>query len=173
MTTTWTAPEPAPFGDAPLLGDERSLLQAMLDWQRRSLHNVCAGLSAEQLAQRAVEPSRLSLLGLVRHLTKVERVWLRRRVAGQDVPRLYPVTDEDVDDLDPTRAADELAAHLEECRACDAAVAGLPLDTTFVNERDGDTYSLRYVYLHLLEEYARHLGHADLLRERIDGVTGR
>ncbi len=86
MIWTTTAPEPV---SGPTTGDDRGILEGSLAWQRMTLLNVCAGLTAEQLAARPVSPSTLSLLGLVRHLAKVERIWLRQRVAGHDVPALY------------------------------------------------------------------------------------
>jgi uncharacterized damage-inducible protein DinB len=169
----WTAPTPAPV-DGPVTGDDRPMLEGYLAWQRSTLLNICAGLTAEQLAERAVPPSNLSLLGLVRHLTKVERIWFRIRAAHEDIAPVYDPAlpkDTDFEDLDPARAPDELAQYVEECRLADAAAAGLPWDHP-VESRD-DTWSLRFVYVHMVGEYARHNGHADLLRERVDGTTGR
>ncbi len=169
---TWTSPVQEPF-DGPMTGDDRAILEGYLAWHRATLLNVCAGLNGEQLASRPVPPSTLSLLGLVRHLTKVERVWLRKRVGGEDVPHLFggPGDPTDFDDTDPARAELEVAALREEWRLADAAVAVVP----FTHEIDfrGDAMSLRTVYVHLIGEYARHNGHADLLRQAIDGVTGR
>ncbi len=157
----------------PLTGPIRPILQGYLDWQRSTLLHICAGLTAEQLALRADPPSTLSLLGLVRHMTKVERIWLRLRVAGEDVPGLFPRTDEDFDDVSPGQAEDAIAALRAEWAAADRAVAGLPLEATFFVEKHGTTLSLGWTYVHLVQEYARHNGHADLLRQSIDGVTGR
>ena len=168
---TWTAPEPPIVDDEPLTGPDRPMLEGFLAWQRRTLLNVCAGLDAEQLARRPIPSSDLSLLGLVRHLAKVERIWLRQRAAGLDVPKLHPRTDEDFDDVDPERAAEEFAVYEAECRAGDEAVRDLPFEHTF--DHAGQAHSLRLVYVHLVSEYARHNGHADLLREAIDGETGR
>ena len=170
---TWTAPAPAPV-DGPVTGDERPILEGYLDFQRRSLLNICAGLSAEQLTEPSAPPSNLTLLGLVRHLAKVERTWFRQRAAGEPVAPMYdPDLPKDTDfaDLDPGRATEEYERLVEEIRLARAAAAGLDLDDTFVSR--GETYSLRYVYVHMIAEYARHNGHADLLRERIDGRTGR
>ena len=168
----WTSPAQEPF-DGPMTGDDRAVLEGYLAWQRTTLLNVCAGLTGEQLAARPVPPSTLSLLGLVRHLAKVERVWLRKRVGGEDVPHLHggPGDPADFDGTDPSRAEQEVAALREEWRRGDAAVAAVP----FTHEIDfrGDAMSLRMVYVHLIGEYARHNGHADLLRQAIDGVTGR
>jgi uncharacterized damage-inducible protein DinB len=171
---TWTAPPPPARPDGPLVGDDRSILTAFLDWERSSLLNICAGLDGEQLALRAIEPSNLSLLGLIRHLAKVERIWFRLRVGAQDIEPLYDPAlgaDHDYNELDPTRAEQDFAQYYEECRLADEAAAELPFDHTFSS--GGQTYSLRFVYVHMIAEYSRHNGHADLLRERIDGVTGR
>jgi uncharacterized damage-inducible protein DinB len=149
------------------------MLQAFLDWQRATLLHKCAGLTGEQLARQTIPPSGLSLLGLVRHLTKVERVWFRRRFAGELVD--LPFGDDpavEFEGADPARAAADYARLTEEFKHADAAVANASLDDTFTHERTGEVMSLRMIYLHLIEEYARHLGHADLLREQIDGVTG-
>jgi uncharacterized damage-inducible protein DinB len=147
------------------------MLQAFLDWQRATLLYKCAGLTGEQLAERAVPPSGLSLLGLVRHLTKVERAWFRQRFAGEPVePPFGGGKDADFADADAARAAADYARLTEEIKLADAAVANASLDDTFTH--DNEVMSLRLIYLHMIEEYARHLGHADLLRERIDGATG-
>jgi uncharacterized protein DUF664 len=170
---TWTAPFPGPV-DGPVTGDERRILEGYLNFQRRSLLNICSGLTAEQLVQPSTPPSSLTLLGLVRHLAKVERIWFRQRAAGEPVaPMFDPELPKDTDfaDLDPSQAEEEHARLLEEIRLAQAAAARLDLDDTFVSR--GETYSLRYVYVHMIAEYARHNGHADLLRERIDGQTGR
>jgi uncharacterized damage-inducible protein DinB len=149
------------------------MLAAYLQWQRTNLLNICADLSAKQLATRSLPPSALSLLGLVRHVAKVERVWFRQRVAGEDVGALYggPGSPADFDDVRVADANQEIEALKEEWRRADHAVAELPLHHTFLF-RD-ETWSLRMVYLHMIGEYARHNGHADLIREQIDGVTGR
>jgi Protein of unknown function (DUF664) len=158
--------------DPPKAGDERALLDGFLDYHRATLLMKCRGLSDAQLKLRSAEPSTLSLLGIVRHLTEVERSWFRRRVAGETGPSVAPLyysQERPDDDFDATKDADAsamFATYLDEVERCRKAVAGIPLDTV-VGER-----SLRWVYLHLLEEYARHNGHADLLRERIDGATG-
>ena len=172
----WTAPTPPELADGPLVGDDRPILEAYLGWQRHTLLSLCAGLTGEQLAERALPPSSLSLLGLVRHLGKVERIWLRQRAAGESVGPMYgnpddvSVKDADFDDLDPARAAADFAGYEQECRLADAAVAAMGFDDTFTAK--GETFSLRVAYVHLITEYARHNGHADLLRERIDGTTG-
>jgi uncharacterized damage-inducible protein DinB len=170
---TWLSPTPDPV-DGPMTGPERPILEGMLAHQRRTLLNVCAGLSAEQLASRPVSTSNLSLLGLVRHMAKVERVWLRKRVAGEDVPHLHRFEARDDTDFNAIDAADAPGAVeqlIEEWEHADRAVAGIDLDHP--TDVHGHDMSLRMVYVHLVQEYARHNGHADLLREAIDGTTGR
>jgi uncharacterized damage-inducible protein DinB len=170
---TWIAPSPTPPTEEPLVGDDRIILQGFLAWQRHTLLKICAGLTAEQLAQRALPPSNLSLLGLVRHMAKVERIWFRQRVAAEPIGPMYDLEkgkDFDFDGLDPARAEEDFARFVEECRLADAAAADKSFDATFIH-RD-DEYSVRLVYVHMVTEYARHNGHADLLREHIDGTTG-
>jgi uncharacterized damage-inducible protein DinB len=156
-----------------MTGSDRGILEGYLAWQRTTLLNVCAGLTADQLVARALPPSTLSLLGLVRHLAKVERIWLRQRAAGQEVPSLYggPGNDADFQGIDAALAEDEVEQLRQEWKLADQAVASVP----FTHEIDvrGDAMSLRMIYVHLIGEYARHNGHADLLREALDGVTGR
>ncbi|MGW6444426.1 DinB family protein [Lentzea sp. NPDC055074] len=169
---TWTAPEVTP-ADEPLLGAERPMLEAWLDRHRATFLANCAGLTGEQLALESTPPSNLSLLGLIRHLTDVERVWFRRRLAGEDVQGLYSVPGRGggaFESLDPGRAEAEYAALVAEIIESRAAAAGRDLDDTFVHERVGEI-SVRWLYIHLIEEYAQHNGHADLIRERIDGRT--
>ena len=145
------------------------MLQSFLDWQRATLLHKCAGLTGTQLAERAVPPSELSLLGLLRHMTRVERTWFRQRFADEPIDDAYE-RDAAFKATDPARAAADYARLTEEFKLADAAVAHASLDDTFVHR--GEEMSLRMIYLHMIEEYARHLGHADLLRERIDGATG-
>jgi hypothetical protein len=167
---TWISPEPPADSPSPDTGDIRPILQGYLDHHRLTLLRICAGLTAEQLALRPVPPSNLSLLGLVRHMTKVERVWLRIRAAGEDIGPLFPALDEDFDDLDPAGSQQAIADLPAEWAACDAAVAQLPLDYCF--DVRGQQVSLASVYIHLVEEWARHDGHADLIRQAVDGTTG-
>jgi uncharacterized damage-inducible protein DinB len=151
------------------------MLDGWLEFHRATLLKKCAGLTGEQLRLRACPPSRLSLLGLVRHMTDVERGWFRHGFAGEPVPPIYYREDNedgDFDDVDAADAATDFARYESELVACRHAVASASLEDTFVRRRDGRESSLRWIYLHMIEEYARHNGHADLLRERIDGVTG-
>ncbi|GIH72496.1 DinB family protein [Sphaerimonospora thailandensis] len=171
----WIAPQ-ITRADAPPTGDERLLLEAWLDHHRQTLLLKCAGLTAEQLKLRAVEPSSMSLLGLVRHMAEVERSWFRRRFAGEPVDFLYwdleTNPDGDFDDVDTADAEADFATFAREVEAARTAAAGHSLEETFYQSHRKVEMSLRWVYLHMIEEYARHNGHADLLRERIDGVTG-
>jgi uncharacterized damage-inducible protein DinB len=113
----------------------------------------------------------LSLLGLIRHMTKVERVWFRTRFAGEPVGNPFGENwNADFEEPDPARAAADYARLTEEFKHCDAAVANASFDDTF--DLKGEPMSLRMIYLHMIEEYARHNGHADLLREQLDGATG-
>jgi uncharacterized damage-inducible protein DinB len=150
------------------------MLEGYLAWQRSNLLNICAGLTAEHLAARPLASSDLSLLGLIRHLAKVERIWLRQRALGRPVEPMYDASRgkaADFDDTDPAEAVADFKRLHDEWRLADEAVAGMAFDDTF--EVDGQPFSLRMTYVHLIGEYARHNGHADLLRESIDGVTGR
>ena len=160
---------------APPEAGERETLTAFLDFQRATLGVKCAGLTAEQLRIQAVQPSKLSLLGLVRHMAEVERNWFRPVLEGEPMTSIFaPGLDWDPSFADVTDAdADEALAIWEaECDHARKAVAATPsLDAA--GDRDGrGTFSLRWVLVHLIGEYARHNGHADLLRERIDGATG-
>jgi Protein of unknown function (DUF664) len=172
---TWTAPQ-IERAEPLYIADERTSLQDFLDYQRQTLLWKCSGLTGEQLAARPITGTSLSLLGLVRHLAYVQRVWLRKRVAGQaDLDDLYctqQLPDADIDLATAAVAEDDYAVFESECAAADAAVAARSLDDTFVHPRLGEPISLRWVYTHLIEEFARHNGHADLIREQIDGATG-
>jgi hypothetical protein len=172
---TWTAPEVSRV-DPPTVADERAALDGWLEYHRSTLLYKCQGLTGEQLARRAVPPSSLSLLGLVRHMTEVERAWFRRRVAGQAGLGYVYCSDEfpdgDFDLAAPDGAETAFAAFRQECDLARASAAGRPLDGTFKHERYAVPIDLRWVYVHMIEEYARHNGHADLLREQIDGATG-
>jgi hypothetical protein len=172
--TEWTAPEVERPGGANV-APERQAVEELLDHHRATLLWKCGGLTGGQLARRACPPSTLSLLGLVRHMAEVERSWFRHRVAGEDVDRIYGEWDVAFDDLDPTRAAEDFATYAAEVDSARAVQAAHDLDDTFVSvHRDGtrETIDIRALLLHMIEEYARHNGHADLLREAVDGSTG-
>lgn len=169
-----------PRPDPPVRGDERATLVGFLSWQRATLELKCADLDAADLARRAVEPSTMSLLGLVRHMADVERGWFRRRMAGQHAPphfRTEADPDGDFDGAVPDPAVVEQAWSVwrAEIAFADRLVAEAPdldLTTKVAGPRRGPM-SLRWVLTHMVEEYARHNGHADLLRERIDGRLGQ
>ncbi|MFE2407514.1 DinB family protein [Kitasatospora sp. NPDC059408] len=156
------------------VADDRTSLTGFLQYQRETLAWKCAGLTAEQLRQRAVPPSGLSLLGLVRHMAEVERSWFRNVVTGEDVPAHWPrrapgpFAEFDVDGADPDEA---FRIWEEECARSRATVDAAESLDAVVHWRD-EVFTLRYVLTHMIEEYARHNGHADLLRESIDGTTG-
>jgi len=163
----WTAPATVRT-DEPFVAGEREMLQGFLDFGRRTLLVKCAGLTGAQLVERAVPPSTLSLLGLVRHVTDVERTWFRRRFGGEQVANRYA---DAFGDARAEQAPADLAALRTEWDDADRSVAVLPLEHAYVSERWGPM-QLRWAYCHLASEYNRHNGHADLLRERIDGSTG-
>lgn len=162
--------------------DERTALEEWLDWYRRTLVAKVEGLDDEQARRCSVPPSDLNLLGLVRHMAEVERNWFRRCFAGLEAPPLYfgsshPAGDPD-GDMHPAASdtvADALAAWETEVSFARAAVATASsfddLSATR-RERYPEQPNLRWIMLHMIEEYARHVGHADLLRECIDGATG-
>ena len=169
----WTVPQLTRTHE-PVTAGERETVDGLLDWHRATLVWKCAGLTGTQLAQQPVPASSLSLLGLIRHLTDTERAWFRRRVGGQALPDVYGRPDRPeaaFEEADPADAEADLARLEAEWERCRQAAAPVPLDQTFEHERWG-TLSVRWVYGHMIAEYARHLGHADLLRESIDGVTG-
>jgi uncharacterized damage-inducible protein DinB len=170
----WTAPQPDRQPVPPVAG-ERPMLEAWLEFHRQTLLAKCAGLTPGQLSQRSAPPSGLSLLGLVRHMAEVERGWFRRRVNGEDVPFLFSSEadpDGEFDNVDDADAERDFAVYLAEVEAARKAAAGHDFDEVFYHTRRKTDMSVRWVYVHMIEEYARHNGHADLLRERIDGTTG-
>jgi uncharacterized damage-inducible protein DinB len=152
---------------------EREMLDAWLDYHRATLALKCAGLSDAQLRERSVPPSSMSLLGLVRHMAEVERNWFRRVLTQEDAPGIYYTDDNpdgDFDDVDDASAEEAFTTWRSECENARAVAARMGLDDTGV--RRGARVSRRWVHVHMIEEYARHNGHADFLRERIDGTTG-
>jgi uncharacterized damage-inducible protein DinB len=160
--------------DVPRTGDERELLRAYLDFHRETLALKCGGLSDDDLRRRTT-PSSLSLLGLVRHMAEVERAWFRRVIDAQDVPLVWSPDGDfqvayDAADADRAEAFAAWEAEIEHARRIEGAAAAL--DVVGVDRRSGEEYSLRRVLVHLIQEYARHNGHADLIREGIDGVVG-
>ena len=171
------AQDPRFAADAELEGERATLLD-YLRFHRLTMEMKCADLDAVQLARRSVPPSTMSLLGLVRHMADVERNWFRRVMAQADAPPLY--WSEDVPDADwlgavadPAVVDDAWRAWREEVAFAEKFVADSPDLGLRASMRDGTTVALREVLLHMIEEYARHNGHADLLRERIDGRVGQ
>ncbi|MFG2954139.1 DinB family protein [Streptomyces sp. NPDC048291] len=156
---------------------ERTMLEGWLDFHRQTLAVKCEGLTDAQLRTASVEPSPLSLMGLVRHMTDVERSWYRRVLRGEEAPPIY-WSDEDPDGEFRLTEADTwqetYAAWQSEIEAARQAAAGFGLDdlSKSPHRRTGKEMNLRWIHTHMIEEYARHNGHADLIRERIDGATG-
>jgi uncharacterized damage-inducible protein DinB len=171
----WIAPGAERSEDYPARRNEpeREMLRDWLDWHRATLLRKCAGLDATQLARRSVPPSNLSLLGLVRHLADAERGWVRQTFRGEQIPDMYYRPDTpfaDFEEADPASAEKDFELYRAECRAVDAVLAEAKLDDTFTFREK--TTSVRWMWQHLVEEYARHNGHADLIREAIDGSAG-
>lgn len=164
----------------PPQADERAMLESWLDFQRATLALKCEGLDDARLRRAAVPPSPMTLLGLVQHMAEVERNWFQRMFSGQDVPSVYTESEDGSGfTLSPERGIDDVLAiwRAEVARGRELTAAASLTDCGELSERAaafvGDNrVSLRWILIHLIEEYARHNGHADLLRERIDGVTG-
>ncbi len=155
--------------------DETTTLTEFLDYYRASLLLKVEGLDDDRARLRSCPPSTLSLLGLVRHMAEVERNWFRWVLVGEDAPPLYFTDDdEDLDMHPPVDAtlAEALATLAGEVDFARAAVASATLDQVGRSQRHGQDVNVRWIMVHMIEEYARHCGHADLLRESIDGVTG-
>jgi uncharacterized damage-inducible protein DinB len=167
MTTERTEP--------PVTGPEREMLRAFLDFHRDTLAMKCEGLSDGQLREQSSPPSTLSLLGLVRHMAEVERTWFRRVINGEDLPLVWSDDGDYQAAYDARQAsvADAFRAwqdEVEHARRIERAAASL--DVTGYQQRWDEDVSLRLVMYHLMHEYARHNGHADFLREAIDGTVG-
>ena len=163
--------------DPPAVADEREMLLSWLDFHRATLERKCEGLDAAALSRRSVPPSSMSLIGLVRHMSEVERRWLQGRFAGLEVEPLYQREEAPNAAFDEAEAADPAAAlstFRSECDRSREIVDSASLDDIAPRPsgRRALQPSLRYVLVHLIEEYARHNGHADLLREVIDGTVG-
>ena len=168
----WAADTRPPL---PRLGDEREILTAFLDWYRLTFELKCTGVAPERLSEKGIPPSTLSLHGLIRHLAGVERWWFRQQFAGEDIPLLYYSDEnpnEDFDILDGD-IAEAFTVWRQECDKSRRIVADAPsLDETGTEIPSGEPVSLRRILVAMIGEYAQHVGHADLLRERIDGATG-
>jgi uncharacterized damage-inducible protein DinB len=159
----------------PSIGGEREMLRAFLDYHRATLAMKCDGLTDAELREQSMPPSTLSLLGLVRHMAEVERTWFRRLFEDHDAPMVWS------DHVDFQAAYDASAstraeafgawtAEVENSRRIERAAASL--DLTGYQPRWEEDVSLRMVMVHVLLEYGRHNGHADFLREGVDGTTG-
>jgi uncharacterized damage-inducible protein DinB len=158
-----------------VIGPEREMLRGFLDYQRATLAIKCEGLSDEDLRRRSSPPSSLTLLGLLRHMAEVERTWFRRAINGEDIPLAWSADMDfqaafSVDTADSDTAFRAWQAEVEQSRRIERAASSL--DVTGYQPRWDQHVSLRLVMLHVLLEYGRHNGHADLLREAIDGSTG-
>jgi uncharacterized damage-inducible protein DinB len=161
--------------DPPVTGPEREMLRAFLDFHRDTLAMKCEGLSDEQLREQSSPPSTLSLLGLVRHMAEVERTWFRRVINGEDLPLLWSDSGDYQAAYDAgTASADDAFRawrdEVEHARQIERAAESL--EVTGYQPRWEEHVSLRLVMYHLMHEYARHNGHADFLREAIDGTVG-
>jgi len=159
----------------PLIADERDMLRGFLDFHRATLAMKCRDLTDEDLRKTSMPPSTLSLLGLVRHMAEVERTWFRRVINGEDIPLVWSPDGDyqvayDASTSTRTEAFAAWEAEVEHSRRIERAAESL--DVTGYQQRWGEHVSLRLVMLHMMHEYARHNGHADFLREGIDGVTG-
>lgn len=172
----WVDPEDDPRCYGPTLGERQTLTCYLRDY-RLTLELKCQGLDAEQLARRSVPPSTMSLLGLVRHLARVEQIWFRLVMAGEREPLLYrteesPDLDFDGAVDDPEVVAEAWQSWHREVEFAEQYLASAPsLEVTGTHH--GEPIELRDVVVHLIAEYAQHCGHADLLRECIDGRTGQ
>ena len=173
-----------PRENGPRLGDERATLAESLRRLRLTLELKCSDLDADAMARRSVEPSTMSLLGLVRHLAEMERATFRRLMAGQDAPRLFTSETDRDGDFDGAVADPQVVAQAWEAWRAEVDFAtqfvaeAASLDITADDPQNqhgsgGGSMSLREVLVGTIHEYARHLGHADLLRERIDGRIGQ
>ncbi|GAA3242100.1 DinB family protein [Actinocorallia longicatena] len=161
--------------DPPLIADERTMLRGFLDHHRATLAWKCDGLTDAQLREQASPPSTLSLLGLVRHMAEVERTWFRKVAGGEDLPNVWSHADDYQTAYDATGStrAEAFAAwntEVEHARRIEREAPSL--DVVVHNPRWNRDVNLRLVMLHLIHEYARHNGHADLIREGVDGTVG-
>lgn len=173
----FVAPNEDPRSQVPSVG-ERATLTDFLKGYRQTLEMKCQGLDADQMARKWVPPSDMSLLGLVRHMADVERYWFREVLSGQDAPGRYRTSEDRDADFngaiaDPVVVDDAWTAWREEIAHAERCVQAFDdLGSTVPTPR-GTEISVREVLVHMIEEYARHCGHADLLRERIDGRVGQ
>ena len=177
MSDMWLPDAEDPRDYSATRGEQENLLAYLRNY-RLTFAVKCEGLDAEQLARRSVPPSRLSLLGLMRHLAQMEHHWSKRVLQGIDEPQLYKTPenrDADFDGAvaDPAVVDEAWETWRREGTAADAWYAQDDWSRVIADEGDDEGYEVRDVIVHVLEEYARHVGHADLLRECIDGRTGQ
>ncbi|MGI5440844.1 DinB family protein [Streptomyces shenzhenensis] len=172
-----TTPDGRPI--PPTHADERAMLKAWLDFHRATLALKCSGLKDDQLRLAPTASSSMTLLGLVQHMAEVERNWFQRVFAGQDLPPVFGENNLDGFALQPQRGLDEATAawQAEVARSRELIAEASLDDSGRLSEQEaghvgGQGVSLRWIMVHMIEEYARHNGHADLIREQIDGVTG-
>jgi hypothetical protein len=157
--------------DPPLVAGEKEMLLAYLDFHRETIALKCAGVPPDKASEALVPPSDLTLHGLVRHLAGCEQWWLHQQFAGEQVEPLFAKPEDDFGDLsDPFE--DSLALWRAQCEHSRRIVEAASLDDTGTRIQTGEAISLRRILLLLIADYARHCGHADLLRERIDGAVG-
>jgi uncharacterized damage-inducible protein DinB len=157
---------------APVSGDEKQVLAGFLDHYRKVLLDICEGLSDEDL-RRSFVPSRTSILGMIKHLAYVERGWFQEGIAGRDVE--FPVGD-DISELEfriePGETTEEvLDFYRAECAESRAILEAASLDAIWLHPQRSEDFNVRWIVVHMIEETARHAGHADILRELIDGKT--
>ena len=159
-----------------LTGDERDQLESWLTFYRATLLKKCSGLSFEDLSRRPVASSTMSLLGMLRHMTFVEQVWFDARFAGNDVIEYYKRPDDrdaEWNELDSATLDQVVANFNRACETSDELAKDHDLDELVRRPgNDREPVDLRWIYIHMIEEYARHCGHADIIRELIDGTTG-
>jgi hypothetical protein len=156
-------------------GSEPDVLLSMVEYYRGTTLMKCQGLSDEVLARRAVPASTLSPLGILRHLTLVERYWFEQVFLGRDLEPLYlreDAEDADFNDLASSPVRDVVARYLQQCDTSRTVAREHGLDEVAARQRKGAEVNLRYIAVHMVDEYGRHCGHLDLLRESIDGATG-
>ncbi|MCQ4041140.1 DinB family protein [Streptantibioticus rubrisoli] len=160
----------------PFNADERATLESWLDFHRTTLAMKCRGLDEAQLRRSSAPPSPMSLLGIVQHMAEVERNWFRRILTGEDVAPIFGARsyaegpDGGFEVAEDTTSKEAFALWEAEVAKARENAAGRSLQDT--GTLLGREVSLRWIYIHMIEEYARHNGHADLIRERIDGATG-
>ncbi|MBZ3902251.1 MULTISPECIES: DinB family protein [Streptomyces] len=166
-----------PRTEPSVTADERTMLEGWLGYHRETLALKCAGLDDARLRTASVPPSELSLLGLVRHMAEVERIWFRKVLVDDDQGPIYFSEADPDGEFHLTEADTWQEAYgtwQAEIGVARRNAEGFALDDVAkaAHRRSGETPSLRWIYTHMIEEYARHNGHADLIRERIDGATG-